>query len=119
MVARNLRFCSKFVLLAAKILVRNFIEEEEAKKSNSVSLSNDTMRHRIHAVSDDISDQVTTTVRASKYRFARQLNESTEVTNSSQCLSVHIRFTENDVVKINLLIRQRAKIILTPRKNFS
>ena len=55
------------VLPAAKILVRNLIGEKEAEKLNSVSLSNDKVRRRIHDMSDDISDQVTTAVRASKY----------------------------------------------------
>ena len=53
-------------------------------------------------MSDDISDQVTTAVRASKYGFAMQLDESTDVTNCSQ-LVVYVRFTENDIVKTELL----------------
>ena len=72
------------VLLAAKILVQNLIGEKEAEKLNSVSLSNDTMRHRIHNMSDNISNQVTTAVRASKYGFAMQLDELTDVTNCVQ-----------------------------------
>ena len=44
------------VLPAAKILVRNLIGEKEAEKLNSVSLSNDTVRRRIHDMSNDISD---------------------------------------------------------------
>ena len=70
---------------------------------NSVSLSNDTVRRRIHDMSDNISDQVTTAVRASKYGFAMQLDESTDVTNCGQLL-VYVRFTENDIVKTELLV---------------
>ena len=91
------------VLPAAKILVRNLIGEKEAEKLNSVSLSNDTMRRRIHDMSDVISNQVTTAVRASKYGFAMQLDESTDVTNCSQ-LVVYVRFTENDIVKTELFM---------------
>ena len=70
---------------------------------NFVSLSNDTVRRRIHDMSDNISDQVTTAVRASKYGFAMQLDESTDVTNCGQLL-VYVRFTENDIVKTELLL---------------
>ena len=70
---------------------------------NSVSLSNDTVKRRIHNMSDDISDQVTTAVKASKYGFAMQLDESTDVSNCSQLL-VYVRFTENDIVKTELLM---------------
>ena len=51
---------------------------------------------------DDISDQVTTAVRASKYGFAMQLDESADVTNCNQ-LFVNVRTTENDVDKTELL----------------
>ena len=91
------------VLPTAKIPVRNLIGEKEAEKLNSGSLFNDTVRRRIHDMSDDISDQVTTAVRASKYGFVMQLDESTDVTNCSQ-LVVYVRFTENDIVKIELLM---------------
>ena len=91
------------VLPAAKILVRNLIGEKEAEKLNSVSLSNDTMKRRIHDTSDHISDQVTTAVRASKYGFAMQLEESSDVTNCGQLL-VYVRFTKNIRAKTELLM---------------
>ena len=64
-------------------------------------------------MSDDISDQVTTAVKASKHGFAMQLGESTDVTICSQWL-VYVRFTENDVVTTEPLwyrLQQRSKII--------
>ena len=76
------------VLPTAKILVRNFIGEKEAEKLNFVSLFNDTVSRRIHDMSDDISDQVTTAVRALKYGFAMQLDEWTDVTTAVNCLSM-------------------------------
>ena len=84
LIAKNTKahtIAENLVLPAAKILVRNLIGEKEAEKLNSVSLSNDAVKRRIHDMSDDISDQVTTAVRASKYGFAMQLDESTDVTN--------------------------------------
>ena len=86
LIAKNMKahtIVENLVLPTAKILVRNLIGEKEAEKLNSVSLSNDTMRRRIHDMSDVISDQVTTAVKASKYGFAMQLDESTDVTNCS------------------------------------
>ena len=56
-------------------------------------------------MSDNISDQVITSVRASKYGLAMQFDESTDVTNGSQLL-VYVRFTENDAVKTELLINE-------------
>ena len=91
------------VLTAAKILVWNLIGEKETEKLNSVSISNDAVRRRIHDMSDDISDQVTTAVRTSKYGLAMQLDESTDVTYCGQLL-VYVRFTENGIVKTELLM---------------
>ena len=127
LIAKNMKahiIAENLVLPAAKILVRNLIGENEAEKLNSVSLSNDAVRRRIHDMSEDISDQVTTAVRASKYRFAMQLDESTDVTNCGQLL-VYVRFTENDIVKTELLrvrrclLQQRTKIFLTSWMNSS
>ena len=100
------------VLPAAKILVWNLIGEKEAEKLNSVSLFN-VMRRRIHDMSNDISDQVTTVLRASKYGFAMQLDESTDVNNCDQLL-VYVRFTENDIVKTELLM---SKVVSGTTKN--
>ena len=106
LIAENMKahtIAENLVVPAAKILVRNLIGEKKAEKLNSVSLSNDTVRYRIHDMSDNISDQVTTVVRASKYGFAMQLNESTNVTNCGQLL-VYVRFTENNIIKTELLV---------------
>ena len=108
LIAKNMKahiIAENLVLPATKILVRNLIGENESEKLNSVSRSNDTVRRRIHDISDDISDQVTTAVRASKYGFAMQLDELTNVTNCGQLL-VYVRFTENDIVKTELLINK-------------
>ena len=96
LIAKNTKahsIAENLFLSAAKILVRNLIGEKEAEKLNSVSLSNDTVKRRIHDMSDDVSDEVTTAVRASKYGFAMQLNESTDVNNCGQLL-VYVRFKE-------------------------
>ena len=96
-------YCRKSCSTSSKNTCSELNWRKGAKKLNSVSLSNDTVRRRIHDMSDDISDEVTTAVRASKYGFAMQLDESTDVTNCGQLL-VYVRFTENDIVKTELLM---------------
>ena len=106
LIAKNMKahtIAENLVLPAARILVRNLIGEKEVGKLNSVSLSNDTVRRRIHDMSDDIFDQVTTAIKATKYGFAMQLDEPIDVSNCSQLL-VYVRFTENDIVKTELLM---------------
>ena len=96
LIAKNMKaptIAENLVLPAAKLLAWNLIGEKEAEKLNSVAPSNDTVRRRIHEMSNNISDQVTTEVRASKYGFAMQLNESADVTNCGQLL-VYVRFTD-------------------------
>ena len=74
------------ILPAAKILVRNLIGEESLAKLDSVSLSNNTVKRRIEEMSVDIADQVIAGVKDSKFGFALQLDESTDVTNCCQLL---------------------------------
>ena len=63
------------------------------------------VRHRIYDTFDDIFDQVTAAVKASKYGFAMQLYESADVTNCSQLLA-YVKTIKNDVIKIELLINE-------------
>ncbi|XP_077967023.1 zinc finger BED domain-containing protein 5-like isoform X2 [Styela clava] len=91
------------ILPAAKILVRNLIGEESAAKLDSVSLSNNTVKRRIEEMSVDITDQVIAGVRNSKFGFALQLDESTDVTNCCQLLA-YVRFIQNDTVKTELML---------------
>ncbi|XP_077969918.1 zinc finger BED domain-containing protein 5-like [Styela clava] len=71
------------IMPAAKILVRRVMGEESVAKLDSVSLSNNTLKRRIEEMSVDIADQVTAGVRASKFGFAIQVDESTDVSNCS------------------------------------
>ena len=83
-------------------------------KSESVSFSNNTVKRRIEEMSVDIADQVITGVRASKFGFAIQLDEFTDVTNDCQLL-VDIRFTQNDVTKTELLLRHEVHYSIRKR----
>ena len=69
-------------------------------------------------MSDDIFDEVTTAVRASKYGFAMQLDESTDVTNCGQLL-VYVRFTENDTIKTELLMSKEVSGITKGKDIFN
>ena len=93
------------VLPAAKTLVRNLIGDEVAAKLDNVSLSNDTVKRRIQEMSGDIADQVMVGVKDSKFGFAIQLDESTDVAKYSQLL-VYVRFIQNYTVKTELMLNQ-------------
>ena len=69
------------IMPAAKILVRRVLGEESVAKLKDVSLSNNTVKRRIEEMSVDIADQVIAGVRASKFWFAIQVDESTDVAN--------------------------------------
>ena len=90
---------------AAKTLVRNLIGDEAAAKLDNVSLSNDTVKRRIQEMSGDIADQVMAGVKDSKFGFAIQLDESTDVAKCSQLL-VYVRFIQNYTVKTELMLNQ-------------
>ncbi|XP_076806381.1 zinc finger BED domain-containing protein 5-like [Clavelina lepadiformis] len=93
------------IMPAAKILVRQVIGEEAAAKLDIVPLSNNTVKNRIEEMSVDIADQVIAGVKASKFGFSIQLDESTDVTKCCQLL-VYVRFTQDNSVKTELLMSQ-------------
>ena len=74
------------VLPAAKTLVTNLTGDEAAAKLDSVSLSTDTRKRRIQEMSGDIAEQIIAGVKDSKFGFAIQLDESTDVAKCSQLL---------------------------------
>ena len=56
-------------------------------------------------MSGDIAEQVIAQVKDSKFGFAIQMDESTDVAKCSQLL-VHVRFIQNDTVKTALVLSQ-------------
>ena len=103
------------VLPAAKALVKNQIGDEAAAKLDSVSLSNDTVKRRIQKMSGDIAEQIIAGVKDSKFGFAIQLDESTDVAKCSQLL-VNVSYIHNNIVKTELLLSQ-ALAATTKRKD--
>ena len=94
------------VLPAAKTPVKNLIGDEAAAKLDGVSLYNDTVQRRIPEMSGDIAEQVIAEVKDSKFGYAIQIDESTDVGKCSQ-LFVYVRFIQNDTVKTELILSQQ------------
>ena len=76
----------ELIIPAAKVLVKHVIGDEAVSKLNSVSVSNNTIQQRITEMSIDVKEQAITKVQGSKYRFAMQLDVSTDVSNCAQLI---------------------------------
>ena len=70
---------------AAAKLVKHVIGEEAAAKLESVFISNNTVKNRTE-MSVNISEQVISEVKDSKYGFCIHLDELTDMTNNTQLL---------------------------------
>ncbi|XP_068201647.1 zinc finger BED domain-containing protein 5-like [Palaemon carinicauda] len=121
LVAKNMKahtIAESLIMPAAKILVSQVIGEEAVAKLESVSVSNNTVQRRIKEMSVDIADQVFEGVKSSKYGFASQLNESTDVTNCSELL-VYVRFMQSNAAKTELLLSQDLSSTTTGKDIFN
>ena len=87
----------------AKILVKHVIGDEAVSKLNSFSMSNNTTQRRITEIPSDINKQVITKEQGSKYGFAIQLDESTDVSNCAQLL-VYVCYATKDAIRSELLL---------------
>ena len=91
------------ILPGAKILVKRVFGEQAIAKLNAVSFSNNTIKRRIEEMSDDIADQILAEIKESKFGFAIQLDESTDITNYCQLL-VYVRYAQTNIMKTELLL---------------
>ena len=89
--------------LGAKILVKRVFGEQAIAKLNAVSLLDNTIKRRIEEMSDDIADQILAEIKESKFGFAIQLDESTDITNYCQLL-VYVRYAQTNIMKTELLL---------------
>ena len=106
LVAKNKKphtIAEKVIIPAAKVLVKYVIGDEAVSKLNSVLASNNTIQRRITEMPTSIEKQVITVVQGSKYGFAIQLDESTDVSNCAQLL-VYVRYAINDAIRSELLL---------------
>ena len=62
-------------------------------------------------MSNDIADQILAEINKSKFGFAIQLDESTNITNYCQLL-VYVRFAQTNVMKTELLLNHEVSTIM-------
>ena len=106
LVAKNKKphtIAEEVIIPAAKVLVKYVIGDETVSKLNSVLVSNSTIQRRITEMSTAIKEQVITEVQGSKYGFAMQLDQSTDVPNYAQLL-VYVFSAINDAIRSDLLL---------------
>ena len=89
------------ILPGAKILVKRVFGEQAIAKLNVVSLSDNTIKRRIEETSGDIADQILAEIKESKFGFAIQSDESTDITNYCQLL-VYVRCAQTNIMKTEL-----------------
>ena len=93
-------------LLKPCILV---LEEKASQTMKQISLSNDTIKSRIHAMSDNIKSKVLSKIDSSPV-FALQLDESTDISNLSQLL-VYVRYVADERINEEFLFCQPLETI--------
>ena len=95
------------ILPGAKILVKRVFGKQAVAKLNAVFLSDNTMKRRIEEMSDEIADQILAETKESKFGFAKQSDESTDITNHRQLL-VYVRYVQANIMKTELLLNYKA-----------
>ena len=93
----------ELIMPAAKVLVKHVIGDEAVSNLNNISLSNNAIQRRTTERSTDINKQVITEVQSSKYGFAIQLDETTDVSNCAQLL-VFVHYATKDSIRSKLLL---------------
>ena len=104
-VAKNKKprtIAKELIIPAPKVLVKHVISDEAVSNLSSVSLSNNTIKRGTTEMSIDINEQVITEVQGSKYVFAIQLDETTDVSNCAQLL-IFVRYATKDSIGSELL----------------
>ena len=84
--------------------VKLMLGEKASQKMKRISLSNDTIKSRIHEISENIKSKVISKINSSPV-FALQLDKTTDVSNLSQLL-VYIRFVADEKINEKFLFRQ-------------
>ena len=84
--------------------VKLVLGEKASQTMKQISLSNDTIKSRIHEMSDNIKSKVLSKIDSSPV-FALQLDESTDIFNLSQLL-VYIRYVADERINEQFLFCQ-------------
>ena len=91
------------VKMAQILLGRN-----EAKRINSVSLSDDTVHNRIADIANNILNQLIAQIQDSPCRISLQFDETTDIKSISQ-LVAYVRFVKENVIVEEFLFCQEMK----------
>ena len=89
----------ELLLPAAKVLAETMLDKTAADKFNAVSLSNDTVSRRVEVMATDNVDQVVAKLTGS---FVLQLDESTDVSGSTQQVGF-VRYRDADDIAEHIL----------------
>ena len=108
---------SLLFLPGAKILVKRVFGEQAVGKLNAVFLSDNAMKRRIEEMSDDIAGQILAEIKKSKFGFAIQLDESTDIINYCQLL-VYVRYAQANIMKTELLLNHQVSTTTKGKDNF-
>ena len=84
--------------------VKLMLGEKASQTMKQISLSNDTIKSRIHDMSENIKSKVISKINSSPV-FALQLDETTDVSNLSQLL-VYIKYVADDRINEKFLFCQ-------------
>ena len=87
--------------------VKLVLGEKASQTIKQISLSNDTIKSRIHEMSDDIKSKLLRKIDSSSV-FALQLDESTDISNLSQLL-VYVRYVADERISEEFLFCQPLK----------
>ena len=87
--------------------VKLMLGEKASQTMKRISLSNDTIKSRIHEMSENIKSKVILKINSSPV-FALQLDETTDVANLSQLL-VYIRYVADERINEEFLFCQPLK----------
>ena len=85
-------------------IVKLVLEEKASQTLKQISLSNDTIKSRIHEMSDNIESKVLSKIDSSPV-FALQLDECTDISNLSQLL-VYVRYVADETINEEFLFCQ-------------
>ena len=100
---------SELLLPATKDIVQVMLGAEYVNKSNTISLSNNTVSRRIDDMSADIMEQVIQEMKSAPLGiFSIQLDESTDAENCSQLL-VYVRYIYEGDFKDGFLFSKHLK----------
>ena len=83
---------------------------EAGLKLNSVELSNNTIQQRITEMSTDINEQVVMKIQSSKYGFAIQLDETTDMSSCVQLLAFE-RYATKDSIRSKSLLGNELRTV--------